>query len=349
MPYRMPNGRFRASKMIAGKRRSKLFDTMREAKAWETMQTQEKWQAEEESDSPILSVCWLDICTAYFKWCQERYCEKTLNEKKLALKRSLQVIKPEAIAEGITNKQALEVLRKVAQTVSGNAANVTRKNLVSLWQWATKYYDFPVDNPFLHVERYAADKNPRYVPPEADFWKVYDVASDLRDKAFLLTLFHTGARVGEIFRLKWDDVDLEGSRIRLGTRKTREGGMEYAWLPMTARLRDTLTEIRKRSISQLVFPSHTTGDQYRHRQHMMERLCQAAGVKRFGFHAIRHLTATTLAYSGLDLPTVQAMLRHHSPNTTARYIQSLGIAPNKIEDVFAESKTERAKVVRLGS
>ena len=76
---------------------------------------------------------------------------------------------------------------------------------------------------------------------------------------------------------------------------------------------------------------------------MMPELCKAAGVKPFGFHAIRHLSATILAYEGMDIPSVQAVLRHKNPNTTARYIKSLGVQPDKIEAAFAKKKG--AKVV----
>jgi integrase len=52
----------------------------------------------------------------------------------------------------------------------------------------------------------------------------------------LLALLHTGARRGEMFRLRWDDVDFQNRAIRFGTRKTGHGGIEYAWVPMTDEL-----------------------------------------------------------------------------------------------------------------
>jgi integrase len=57
----------------------------------------------------------------------------------------------------------------------------------------------------------------------------------------------------------------------------------------------------------------------------MERLCERAKVKPFGFHGIRHLTASTLYKKGYPLSVIQKILRHASPNTTARYVHSLGL------------------------
>lgn len=329
MPYKMSNGKWRAEKMIDGKRKTRTFSAKADAKKWESAQSADLWEQQTHT------ISWLDFATAYLDWSKERFSVKTLREKRLAFKRSLKIIPPGTDAAKVSPRQALEVLRKVNAEASGNAANKTRKNLAAAWHYGIRYYDFPLDNPFLRVERFAADKHPRYVPPEEDFWKVVEAATDSRDRTLLLFLFYTGARVGEVFRLAWDDVDFANRRVRLGTRKTSTGGLSYAWLPMTQELYQVMTELRLKSRSTLVFPSPKTGRPYVDRFLFMKDICNKAGVPPFGFHAIRHLAATILAHSGLDLPTVQAMLRHQSPTTTARYIHSLGIDREKIENAFA--------------
>lgn len=340
MPYQMKSGKWRAKKMINGELRTRVFPTKTEAKKWEAEQTAEAWQ---EAESPIPTVCWLDFASAYLKMSEERFSAKTLGEKKLAFRHSLKVIPPEKPARDVTIAECLATLRLVAQHSSGNAANKVRKNLGAAWAWGHKYYGLPNLNPFLEVEKFPADQTPRYVPSESDFWKVYNVAN-AQDKVFLLFLLHTGARIGEVFRLTWADVDLAEGRVRLGTRKTRDGGMKYAWLPMTEMLTEALAEYKRDyGNTPLVFTQYGRGEQYTHRQHLMKNLCTRAGVKPFGFHAIRHLAATILAYAKLDLPTVQAMLRHSSPTTTACYIKSLGIDREKIEAAF--SKGEGAKII----
>ncbi|MFO7556322.1 MAG: tyrosine-type recombinase/integrase [Desulfobacterales bacterium] len=64
---------------------------------------------------------------------------------------------------------------------------------------------------------------------------------------------------------------------------------------------------------------------FRNRQHFMKRLCKRVKVNAFGFHSIRHLTASILYHKGYDVAVIQAILRHKSPTTTNRYLKSLGL------------------------
>lgn len=344
MPYQEPSGKWRATKMIAGKRKTRLFVTKTEAKKWEAAQTEEDWRPKEE----IPTVCWLDFATEYLQMAEEKYSEKTFDEKKLVFRRTFRTISPQQMVEKTTVAQAADVIRSVARESSGYAANKVWKNLAAAWEWGKRLYGLPHVNPFKEVDKMPADATPRYVPPEEDFWKVYDSLSDKRDRAFLLFLLHTGARIQEALRLVWSDIDFDRQQIRLGTRKTATGGMEYAWIPMTTELKNVLLDHRKQSTSISVFVAKKTGKQMVHRQRYMRTLCEKAGVKPFGFHGIRHLTATILAHAGLDLPSVQAILRHHSPTTTARYIKSLGVQVNTVDAIFSDKK-RGAKTTTLGS
>lgn len=339
MPYQMKSGKWRAEKVINGQRKTRSFPTKAAAKRWEASQTQEAWEKEA---SPIPTVCLLDFLTAYLKVVEEKYCRKTFNEKALAARIALKVVKPDTPVQDITTIQAEAILRLAAQT-SGYAANKARKNLAAAWQWGKRLYDLPPANPFQQAAKYPADQHPRRVPSMEEFWQVYRVADQL-DRVFLLFLLHTGARVGEAFRLQWSDIDFENGRVRLGTYKTGGAGLRYDWLPMTSELAEAMAWLRRQCpFRSHVFAQKTNGEPYTSRQHLMPQLCQLAGITPFGFHGIRHLAATALAYAGLDLPTIQTMLRHTSPATTARYIRSLGVDRGKIEAVFEKMKS--AKVV----
>ncbi len=217
---------------------------------------------------------------------------------------------------------------------SGYAANKDRKNLVAAWNWGVKYRAMPQPNPCL-VDKFPEVRTPRYVPSEEDFWKIYNLVSG-QDRVMLTVFLHLGARKGEVFRLSWEDIDFGQNRARLSTRKRQGGSMEYDWLPMTEDLRKELFwwwENRTFKSHKNVFVCEDSysfcqdyyGEPFQHRHSFMKKLCEKAEVKPFGFHAIRHLTASILFRLGQPVSIIQAILRHKSASTTERYLRTLGL------------------------
>ncbi len=157
----------------------------------------------------------------------------------------------------------------------------------------------------------------------------------------LSAFLYLAARRGEIFRLQWTDVDFSNNRIRLGTRKRRDGTLEYDWLPMNTELKNQLQwwhENRVYKDSPYVFVCDEEysfcreycGEPFIMRRHYMHRMCEKAGVTPFGFHAIRHLVASKLYRMGKPLGAIQAILRHKSAGTTERYLKSLGLEETRV-------------------
>ncbi|MGV1098716.1 tyrosine-type recombinase/integrase [Thiovibrio sp. JS02] len=268
------------------------------------------------------TVCLLDWATRYLAYAESKFVAKTWDEKKSALKGFLKHQGPSLSVEALTPGKVLDYLQVQAQARSGYAANKERKNLVAAWNWGMKYMGLPAPNPCL-VDRFPEQRHDRYVPPEEDFWKVYKAADNERDRIMLLAYLHLAARRSELFGLRWQDVDFEEAKVRLYTRKRRDGSLEYDWLPMTDELHEALQRLHEQRIGEWVFPEPETGKPYLYRQHFMRRLCKRAGVAPFGFHAIRHLTASILAKSNVPMVDIKEILRHRNLATTERYIKRL--------------------------
>ena len=177
----------------------------------------------------------------------------------------------------------------------------------------------------------------------------------------LLAFLHLAARRGEIFRLTLSDLDFENNLVRLWTRKRKDGTLEPDWLPMTGELKDSLLWwLKNRPIKgeEHVFlcvddreHCHDRyGKPFLYRSQFMGRICDRAKVKRFGFHAIRHLSASILYKLGYRVASIQVILRHKSPNTTERYLRKLGFEDVRgaLEDLSTISRGQR-KVVEFKS
>jgi len=336
MPYQMKNGRWRATKMIAGQRKTKICDTKAEAKKWEAMQSEEDWRQK----TP--TVCLHEVATAYLDYSQMRHHKNTYDSKRLAMKRMFQYVRPDAAPDAVTNRIALAYVMDRMKESGPKAANKDRKHMAAFWEWAKKYYAYP-DNPFQQVAKLPENTQPHYVPPAADFWKVYAVA-DETDKVMLLALLYTAGRRSEPMRWTWEeDIDLPAKRIRLSTCKTADGSRKYEWLTMPKRLHDALCAHKVRTGGRgHVFVSKRTGQPYAHRNKFIHNLCQRAGVKPFNYHGIRGLCASLLAEGGVPMKEIQHVLMHSSMTTTDRYIRRLGGTNDVLGaafDKFEETRT----------
>ncbi|MDR3319937.1 MAG: tyrosine-type recombinase/integrase [Desulfovibrio sp.] len=340
MPYHMKDGRWRGHKMFAGQRKTKIFKTKTEAKLWEAGQKEEEWQRQEEQ---TLTVCLHDVANLYLDYSMSRHDKRTYEAKRLAFKRLFSVVDAQKIPDELTLKLALFVLAKTARAISNAAANKDRKHLSAFWEFGKKYHGFPLLNPFQQIERFPEKPGNHYVPPADDFWKVYAMA-DRADKVLLLALLHTAGRRSEVLHLTWDDVDFAHKKIRLSTCKTRDGSRKRVWLTMTSDLHDALADHRALcGKTEYVFTSKTTGEPYSDRKHFVEHLCKRARVKPFNYHGIRGLSATLLAQK-IPVHEIRSILRHSSLTTTERYIRSLGVTTDRLNEVF-EDKKAASKII----
>lgn len=330
--------RWRATVMVNGQRKEKLFkdsskEEFREAVLWEK-EEKERLDTEQTVTDCLTLFDWAEV---YLDYSKSNFGEKTYGEKKGVFARFFKYVDFNSSVDSMTPSLAMKHLMKQANGRSGNAANKDRKNLAAAWEWGRKYISgFPQEalNPFKAVDKFPEKRSPRYVPPEEDFWKAYHQADD-QDQVMLLAYLHLAARRKEVFNLTWEDVDFGNNQIRVWTSK-RKNGTEYDWLPMTSELRKALMgwwQKRPAKDTPFVFVCLTKGPfcepyygkPFKERRHYMEALCKKACVKHFGFHAIRHLTASILYHKGYDVSVIQSILRHKSPTTTNRYLRKLGL------------------------
>lgn len=331
MPYQMENGNWKAQVRKNGKRKERTFKAKKEAIAWESKLR----QSEEEWEEKTGTICLIDWAEAYLDDSKERYVKKTYKEKQSVFKRFFKEVDPNmAVAElspGVVQTYLLN--QKKART--GYASNKDRKHLLAGWNWGMMYMtpQLPKETPFK-TAKMPEIRTPRYVPSKEDFWKVFKLVEG-QDRVMLLAFSHLACRRGEAFRLKWDDVDFGNKRIRLWTRKRENGTYEYEWLPMVEELEKGMAWWQRACpvgseyvficLEKKPFCIEYFGGPFSERRHFMKKLCVKAGVKPFGFHAIRHLSASILYASGYSVSVIQTVLRHKSPSTTERYLKSFGL------------------------
>jgi integrase len=134
-------------------------------------------------------------------------------------------------------------------------------------------------------------------------------------RGIMLMALYTGMRRGELFKLRWEDIDFDRGFIRIVGPK---GGTDQA-IPLNAAARKVL-KAHPRS-SEYIFPGEDGGQRVTI-QKALRRIREAAGLpKTFRpLHGLRHAFASRLASSGaVDMYTLQKLLTHKSPVMTQRY------------------------------
>lgn len=145
-----------------------------------------------------------------------------------------------------------------------------------------------------------------------------------------LVLF-TGMRRGEMFKLKWDDVDFNRGFIYI---RDPKGGSDQK-IPLNDEARNLLESHSRIENTPYVFPGRN-GKQRTTCSKQVDRIKKRAGLpKDFRpLHGLRHTYASMLASSGkVDLYTIQKLLTYKSPVMTQRYAHLRDEALKKASDL----------------
>jgi integrase len=145
--------------------------------------------------------------------------------------------------------------------------------------------------------------------------KAIEADDDKRAGNIMLIALYTGMRRGEIFKLKWTDLNFDKGFILI---RGPKGGRDET-IPMNEKAREVLERTPK--MGEYVFPGRD-GGQLVTVQRSLRRIKKAAGLpeKFRPLHGLRHSFASRLASSGqVDLFTISKLLTHKSVVMSQRY------------------------------
>jgi len=145
-------------------------------------------------------------------------------------------------------------------------------------------------------------------------------------KNIIVMAINTGMRRGEIFDLKWFDVDFNRRMVHI--RQSKSGRPRA--IPLNATTQTLLEGLPK--TSEYVFASPKTSGRVNDVGRQFERAVMKAGLADFHFHDLRHTAATRMADAGADPFTLAAILGHSDIRMTARYTHATDEAKRRAVD-----------------
>lgn len=139
----------------------------------------------------------------------------------------------------------------------------------------------------------------------------------------VIVALKTGLRFGELVALELKDVDIINHQLTVkqslyrgvigGTKSNR-----IRFIPLLDDVSDVL-QIRANKNGHIF-----TKDDGKYLSHAMcinwlRQACQRAGLRRIGWHTLRHTFASQLAQRGVSVIIIQSLLGHSDIKTTMRY------------------------------
>lgn len=163
---------------------------------------------------------------------------------------------------------------------------------------------------------------------------------------------YCGLRASEIFNLTWGDVDTERGFFRLN--KTKTGTTQYTFMPDNIK---QMFEGMDRGLQQELVFKDRKGRKIKSVSNAFDRAVEKVGLNKHAtngkdrvvFHSLRHTYASWLVESGVDLYTVQKLMRHGNFKMTERYAHlgdsTLQAAVRRLD---RPEEQQKAEVVNIG-
>ncbi len=147
----------------------------------------------------------------------------------------------------------------------------------------------------------------------------------------ILLLMNTGMRRGEMFNLRWQDVDFINKRITVIGNTSKTGQTRY--IPLNVEAFNVLQMWSKQTQREngFVFIGKN-GSRFTNIDKAWKVLLREAKINDFRLHDLRHHFASRLVSAGVDLNSVRELLGHSDIKMTLRYAH---LAPGRLIDAVA--------------
>ncbi len=134
----------------------------------------------------------------------------------------------------------------------------------------------------------------------------------------VLLSINTGMRRGEVFNLRWSDVNLNGQSLAIRGESAKSGKTRHVPLNVEAVAVLERWKTQQQDTNGLVFPGKD-GQPFTTVKKAWAGLVELAGIQNFRWHDMRHHFASRLVMAGVDLNTVRELLGHSDIKMTLRY------------------------------
>jgi integrase len=223
----------------------------------------------------------------------------------------------------ITSEDVGELHRRLGTACGNPTANRTVEMVRTIFYWAAKAKLWSGKNPVAGIDFFFEGKRKRYLQAHElqSFFKALgsEQNADLRD--FVGLALWTGARRGDVFSMRWEDISFTENRWQIPDPKNRES-YSVPLIPDAVKILKA-RERRRKADSSWVFPSHGATGHVIDLKGAWRKFLQRAGLadKDLRQHDLRRTLGSYQAAQGTSLNIIAKSLGHTSLGATQIYAQ----------------------------
>jgi len=221
-------------------------------------------------------------------------------------------------AHDIERYKAFQVKQGYTNKTIRNRLTVLSKCLVTAYEWL----GLPGTVPKIKWPRCASYRTDYLSPEECELLLAHASGAIYE---MILTALRTGMRQGELKGLQWTAIDWQNRS--LAVRHSRDDHLKELLPPKNNRERHIPLDVdlyemfyRRKQATGYVFLQRNGQPFNKDRlHHAIGALCAASGLRKIGWHTLRHTFASHLAMRGVPILAIKELLGHESITTTMRY------------------------------
>ena len=186
------------------------------------------------------------------------------------------------------------------------------------------------DNPAKGVQLHQGQGEARKPWPNK-MVEAFRAAADPRALLIFELCLGTGQRIGDVLRMRWDQIEEGGIHVRQG--KTRKP----LWIPFTANLSRVLADTPREGLTIITGP-HGRPLSYRQASYAVLHVRKLIGAEAYDLHGLRYTAASELAALGCSDELIMSVTGHQTHGMVAQYA---GPARQKARAKEAQKRRDR--------
>ncbi|WP_373054437.1 tyrosine-type recombinase/integrase [Thioalkalivibrio sp.] len=225
--------------------------------------------------------------------------------------------------DAIDKRTVQQLLAKVRTTHSAATHNRVVSLLHRVFALAIEWGFLPEGsrNPVTGIKKLPEAQRTRYL--NRDELKRFLVAladqPNRRAAALLAICLLTGARIGEVRRMRYADLNLDPEAPSWHIPHTNAKSGKSRTVMLSAQAVEVLKALEPVEGNLYVFAGKKEGQPMVAPQKVFENVLEEAEINDFRVHDLRHTWASYAAMSGAPMRALQATLGHHALSMTQRY------------------------------